>query len=160
MLRTLTTALVLLAGCATSRPDAAGCPLTPADDAAVRSVMSKYRDAWMAADAKAVLAVFTRDAVLLPHHGDDPVVGLAAIERFWWSPDSPPFTLTRMEVTVDEVGGDCRIAHARGFDEIEWSGAGKTHSQRGTYLNVLRKESDGAWRISHHMWDDPAPQVR
>ena len=46
------------------------------------------------------------------------------------------------------------------FDEIEWSGAGKTHSQRGTYLNVLRKESDGAWRISHHMWDDPAPQVR
>jgi uncharacterized protein (TIGR02246 family) len=160
MLRTLTTAVVLLAGCATSRPDAAGCPLTPADDAAVRSVMSKYRDAWMAADAKAVLAVFTRDAVLLPHHGDDPVVGLAAIERFWWSPDSPPFTLTRMEVTVDEVGGDCRIAHARGFDEIEWSGAGKTHSQRGTYLNVLRKESDGAWRISHHMWDDPAPQVR
>jgi uncharacterized protein (TIGR02246 family) len=160
MLRTLTTAVVLLAGCATSRPGAAGCPLTPADDAAVRSVMSKYRDAWMAADAKAVLAVFTRDAVLLPHHGDDPVVGLAAIERFWWSPDSPPFTLTRMEVTVDEVGGDCRIAHARGFDEIEWSGAGKTHSQRGTYLNVLRKESDGAWRISHHMWDDPAPQVR
>jgi uncharacterized protein (TIGR02246 family) len=160
MLRTLTTAVVLLAGCATSRSGAAGCPLTPADDAAVRSVMSKYRDAWMAADAKAVLAVFTRDAVLLPHHGDDPVVGLAAIERFWWSPDSPPFTLTRMEVTVDEVGGDCRIAHARGFDEIEWSGAGKTHSQRGTYLNVLRKESDGAWRISHHMWDDPAPQVR
>lgn len=160
MLRTLTTALVVLAGCATSRPGAAGCELTPADAAAVRGVMSKYRDAWMAADAKAVLALFTRDAVLLPHHGDDPVVGLAAMERFWWPPGSPPFTLTRMEVTVDEVGGDCRIAHARGSDEIEWTGSGKTHSQRGTYLNVLRKESDGAWRISHHMWDDPAPQVR
>jgi uncharacterized protein (TIGR02246 family) len=122
--------------------------------------MSKYRDAWMAADARAVLAVFTPDAVLLPHHGDDPVVGRAAIERFWWPPDSPPFTLMRMEVTVDEVGGDCRIAYARGADRIDWSSGGKTLSQRGTYLNVLRNESDGTWRISHHMWDDPMPQVR
>jgi uncharacterized protein (TIGR02246 family) len=160
MLRTLTTALVVLAGCATSRHGGAECELTPADAAAVRGVMAGYRDAWMGADAKAVLALFTRDAVLLPHHGDDPVVGLAAIERFWWPPGSPTFTLTRMEVTVDEVGGDCRIAHARGSDEIEWSGSGKIHSQRGTYLNVLRKEGDGPWRISHHMWDDPPPQVR
>ena len=110
--------------------------------------------------SKAVLAVFTPDAVLLPHHGDNPVVVRAAMERFWWPPGSPPFTLTRMEVTVDDVGGDCGIAWARGFDEIEWTASGKTHSQRGTYLNVLRKQSDGAWRISHHMWDDPLPQVQ
>src|SRR4051812_32184249 len=129
MLRTLTTAFVVLAGCAASRPGVVRCELTPADAAVVRGVMSNYRDAWMAADAKAVLALFTRDAVLLPHHGDDPVVGLAAIEGFWWPPGSPPFTLTRMEVTVDEVGGDCRIAHARGSDEIEWTGSGRTHSQ-------------------------------
>src|SRR5205814_4174188 len=118
MLRTVTTALVLLAGCATSRPapGGAGCSLTPADAAEVRDVISKYRDAWMAADPKAVLAVFTPDAVLLPHHGDNPVVGRAAMERFWWPPGSPPFTLTRMEVTVDDVGGDCGIAWARGFD--------------------------------------------
>jgi uncharacterized protein (TIGR02246 family) len=162
MLRTVTAALALLGGCATSRPGASGaeCSLTPADADAVRGVISKYRDAWMATDPAAVLAVFNSDAVLLPHHGDDPVVGLAAVERFWWPPGSPPFTLTRMEVTVDEVGGDCRIAHARGSDRIEWSSDGKAYSQRGTYLNVLRKENDGTWRISHHMWDDPMPQVR
>ena len=153
----LALACALLAGCAASRPPPAGgaCALTPADLASVRSVMATYRDAWMAADRAAVLALFTDDAVLLPHHGDDPVVGRAAIERFWWPARSPPFTLNRMEVTVDQAGGDCAVAFARGTDEIAWTSEGRTHQQRGTYLNVLRKEGDGTWRISHHMWDDP-----
>ena len=162
MLRNLSSILAILSACAGSRalPEDTPCAPAPEDLAAIRSVHSKYRDAWMAADPRAVLAVFTEDAVLLPHHGDDPVIGRAAMERFWWPPASPPFTLTRMEVTVDDAGADCRIGWARGRDQIAWSSGGKTFSQRGTYLNVLRKEKDGTWRISHHMWDDPAPQVQ
>src|SRR5690348_563361 len=107
----LALACALLAGCAASRPPSPGaCALTPADLASLRSVMAAYRNAWIAADRAAVLALFTDDAVLLPHHGDDPVVGRAAMERFWWPAGSPPFTLTRMEVTVDEAGGDCAVA--------------------------------------------------
>ena len=24
----------------------------------------------------------------------------------------------------------------------------------GVFLNVLRKQADGEWKLSHHMWDD------
>src|SRR5256885_5354580 len=141
----LTVVFAILASCAASRPPATvgACSLTPADVAAVRGVVSTYRDAWMAADRAAVLALFTEDAVLLPHHGDDPVVGHAAMERFWWPPGSPPFTLTRMAVTVDEAGGDCAIAFQRGTRQIARTSPGRTYQQRGTYLNVLRQLDDG-----------------
>jgi len=23
------------------------------------------------------------------------------------------------------------------------------------FLNILRKQADGEWKMSHHMWDDP-----
>jgi ketosteroid isomerase-like protein len=28
----------------------------------------------------------------------------------------------------------------------------------GTYLMVLRRAPDGAWQITHRMWDDPVPR--
>jgi len=147
--------------CAAPRPSGprADCELTRDDLERARTVITAYRDAWLDADATAVLALFTRDAVLLPHHGDPPVVGEAAIRAFWWPPGSGPFKLLSMEVSVDEVGGSCGTAFARGTDQIAWASGGKTYRQRGTYLNVLRKMPDGSWKISHHMWDDPAPQV-
>lgn len=152
--------IVALAGCAGGRPAPGGdrCPIEASDLAEIRKLVSDYRASWLSGDASAVLGLFTDDGVLLPHHGDAPVVGRAAIEKFWWPRDAPPFRLLRMEVTVDEVGGNCGLAFARGIDEIAWSGGGRTRSQRGTYLNVFRKTA-GGWKISHHMWDDPVAQV-
>jgi hypothetical protein len=61
-----------------------------ADTRGVRAVNEAYRVAWLAGDSAAVLRLLAPDAVLLPHLGDPPVVGLAAIRDFWWSPDAPP----------------------------------------------------------------------
>ena len=135
--------------------------LSEKDAAAVRGVIEAYRTAWLRGDAKGVLATLTPDAVLLPAHGAKPVIGTEAITKYWWPRGGPPTTITKLDVTVDQLGGDCQIAHAHGHDDVGWTvqenGATKTYGHPGTYLNVLKRQADGSWRISHHMWDDGTP---
>jgi uncharacterized protein (TIGR02246 family) len=136
--------------------------LTPADEKAIRATIEAYRTAWLANDAKGVLKTFTDDAVLQPAHGAAAVVGIAAIEKYWFAPGGPPTTITKLDITVDQVSGNAALAFARGLDTVAWTmtqnGATSRYSHPGTYLNVMKKLPDGSWRIQVHMWDD-GPQT-
>jgi uncharacterized protein (TIGR02246 family) len=159
-LRSLAGVAILLLACTAAWPGTPECgaTLSPQDAKAVRNVIEAYRTSWLRGDAKGVLDTLTPDAVLLPAHGADPVIGTAAITKYWWPPDGPPTRITKLNITTEDVGGDCRIAYAHGRDEVGWTvvknGVTKTHGHPGTYLNVLKKQPNGSWRISHHMWDD------
>ncbi len=141
------------------------CPdvLTAADRETIRQVKESYRTAWLAGDAESVRNLFTKDAVLMPHHGVPAVVGLKAINDFWWPANSPKTVITKLEVPIDEISGDGRTAVVRGRSEVAWmtedNGKITTYANEGTYLTVLRKLSDGSWKITHHMWDDPPTRV-
>jgi uncharacterized protein (TIGR02246 family) len=158
--------MTLFAATCGNMPDASGysAALAKEDTAAVKAVIESYRTSWLADDAEGVLKTFTDDAVLLPHHGVTPVVGRQALKDFWWPAGASRVKLNKLEITVDEVGGDCHLAYARGHDAISWAveegGTQKAYINSGTYLNILRKMPDGTWRISHHMWDDPANQLQ
>jgi uncharacterized protein (TIGR02246 family) len=136
--------------------------LSARDAQAVRDVLEAYRSAWLRGDAKGVLATLSPDAVLLPAHGAAPVVGTAAITQYWWPPDAPPTTITRLDITVEHLGGDCQVAFASGHDDVWWTvvenGVTKTHGHPGTYLDVFVRMPDGVWRIARHMWDDGPSQ--
>lgn len=137
---------------------AAECPLTAEDAQAIRGVQDAYRSAWLEGDMKGVLATLTEDAILLPAHGAAPIQGREAIVRSWWPPDAPPTTVTQLDISVEGLAGDCRLAFAHGHDNVKWSvrekGETREHGHPGTYLNVFTKGSDGRWRIARHMWDD------
>ena len=145
-------------------PAVADSCLTASDREAIRQLHEDYRIAWLANDGAAVRKVFTNDAVLLPHHGLEPVVGMEAIKRFWWPQDSSPTTITRFEVAYDEIGGCGTIAYARGRSDVEWiiedQGKPTRFHNAGTFLTLFRKLPDGVWKISHRMWDDPPNQPR
>src|SRR5262245_25926444 len=147
-----------LSQAAVTEPASCEDALSPRDEIAVRAVLETYRTSWLRGDAEGVLGTFTSDAVLLPAHGAGPVVGMEAIRRYWWPAGAPPTTITRLEITVEQIGGDCRLAYAHGRDDVEWAvtkgGTTETHGHPGTYLNVFRKRPDGTWRIARHMWDD------
>jgi uncharacterized protein (TIGR02246 family) len=126
-------------------------------------VNEAYRAAWLAGDSAAVLRLFAPDAVLLPHHGDPPVVGLSAIGAFWWPPEAPPTTVTTLDITSEgaEAGGDQGVLWGRfalGFS-FEVNGQQRSMRNAGTYLMVLRRQPGGEWRITHRMWDDPVAQL-
>jgi uncharacterized protein (TIGR02246 family) len=152
--------LVLAAVAATASPAPSSTTSSAADAAAIRAVIDAYRNAWLRGDARGVMETLTPDAVLLPAHGAPPVAGGAAIERYWWPPASPPATITRLDVTIENVEVVGGLASVYGHDDVEWTqvegGVVKAHGHPGTYLNVMRKRPDGSWRISRHMWDDGA----
>ncbi|MDP9160252.1 MAG: SgcJ/EcaC family oxidoreductase [Acidobacteriota bacterium] len=136
--------------------------LSPSDEHAIRATINAYRSAWLANDAKGVLKVFTDDAVLLPAHGATAVIGIDAIRKYWFTLGGPPTTITELNITVDQVSGNRTLGYARGLDEVTWTvtenGTTHRHSHSGTYLNVMKKLSDGSWRIQVHMWDDGPEQ--
>ena len=156
-------ALTIWGAAALAAPESSP-PLSAADFERIRAVSRSYCDAWLANDEAAVLRLFTKDAVLLPHHGLEPVVGEASIRAFWFPKSGPPTTVTTLTQTVDEIGGSGDIAYLRGHSAVSWvSGTGtaaKTSSNAGTFLNILRRQPDGAWLITHQMWDDPPNQTR
>jgi uncharacterized protein (TIGR02246 family) len=135
--------------------------LSPEDVAKIRIVHKKYEEAWLRGDADAVRALFTDDSVLLPPHAGKPWVGLKGLNDFWFPPNAPPSQITKLAVTLESIGGDGQLAYTWGTHEVAWTTTqdGKTTSSahKGTFLNVLRKQSNGDWKISHHMWDDAIP---
>jgi len=132
--------------------------LAAADTERIKLVLEKYRTAWLANDADAVRATLTKDAVLLPHHGLNPIVGVTAINEFWWPSTTAKTTILKFVRTIDEVGGDASLAYVRGRSEVAWKmeDGGKTESWRtaGNYMTVLKRQTDGRWLISHLIWDD------
>jgi len=129
---------------------------------AVQAVLEHYRDGWLSGSVDAVRSTFTTDAVLMPHHGVLPVVGITAINEFWWPATSAKTTITRFAQTIDEVGGEGRIAFLRGRSDVAWTienhaGAEKWQN-RGNFMALLRKQTNGKLLITHFIWDDPPNQ--
>jgi len=138
---------------------AAASSLSAADVEAIKQVHKQYEATWLKGDADGVRSLFTDDCVLFPPHADTPKIGKKGMNAFWFPPDAPPTQVTKLVVTPQDIGGDGQIAYVWGTDEVAWTtidkGKSTTSSHSGTFLNVLKKQPDGSWKISHHMWDDP-----
>jgi uncharacterized protein (TIGR02246 family) len=138
---------------------AAADSLSAEDIAKIKQVHKKYEETWLRGDDNGVRALFTDDCVLLPPHGDRPRIGQKGLNEYWFPPNAPPTQITRLVVTPQSIVGDGQIAYVWGTDEVAWTTVadGKTTSasHKGIFLNVLRKQADGEWRFSAHMWDEP-----
>lgn len=136
----------------------AGNELSAEDVAKIKRVHSKYEEAWLKGDADGVRALFTEDCVILPPHADKPRIGQKGLDEFWFPPDAPPSKITKLVMTVQSIGGDGQIAYVWGIHEVAWTtvqnGQTTNASHKGVFLNVLEKQADGNWKMSHHMWDD------
>lgn len=157
--------LLLLAVLALGTPAlSASClPLALADAQAVREANLAYPAAWRANEGEAVMRLFTRDGVLMPHHGVQPVEGEEAIRNHFWPAGAPPLVVNDYQMEPAEVSGCADLAYSRGRFSIRFTidreGEQRTFSNEGNYLMVFRKDS-GAWRISRFIWNDPIPKVR
>lgn len=136
--------------------------LSTEDIAKIKKVHRDFENAWLRGDAEGVRSLFTEDCVLLPHHGEQPRVGKKEMNEFWFPTDGPRTTITKLNVTLEGIGGDGQTAYVWGKHEVAWTtiqdGKTTSSSNKGTFLNILRKQADGRWKISHHMWDDPVAQ--
>src|SRR5215470_8662153 len=137
----------------------AGNRLSEGDIAKIKQIHRKYEETWLKGDEDGVRALFTEDCVLFPPHGDKPRLGQEGLNEFWFPPGAPPSKITKLIMTVQNIGGDGQMAYAWGTHEVAWTmeqnGKTTSASHKGVFLNFLVKQPDGEWKFSHHMWDEP-----
>lgn len=129
--------------------------LSPADVDAIHALGQQFTEAIVQGNVDQVLAQRTADAVWMPPNGPS-IEGPDAIRRQMASggPVAVRFTLTshRTEGTDD-------LAYDRGA--YEWVGVlgTDTLTERGKYLQILRRQADGSWRIAVDIWSSDEPPV-
>jgi len=148
---------VALSACSSTRcceATARSATLTQADRAAIAENSQAWLRAVRAADWAAVAATYTEDAMLLPPN-QPAVVGREAIRE--WFAAFPP--LASMEIVDEEAGGCCDVAYVRGTYRLTIAppGADAIHDT-GKYIEIRRKQADGAWLKLRDMFssDEPA----
>jgi ketosteroid isomerase-like protein len=168
-----TSALVLLALAAGCRPapraetetlGGASAPAAPgglsaADEAALRAADQGWAKAASAGDAAALTAFYTDDAVLMPP-GSPALHGGGEIGKYFAGMTgavSGPFELT---TTAVEGRGDLALTSGTYSARLtpRQAGAKPLPPERGKYLGVMKKQSDGSWKLVYDIWNtDAAP---
>ncbi len=157
--------LVLSAACQSSpsrAPDteagsAAAAGLSATDEAAVRSADSAFARAATAGDGAAVGALYAPDATILPP-ADSARHGPAVTE--YWSGFLSAFTVS-LTLNTTAVDGRGDLAFATGSYTLaatpKQAGAKPMPTENGKYLEVMKKQADGSWRIIYDMWNANTP---
>jgi len=149
-MRAIVTA-ILFAGLATGSSVAAD---EQEDKASLRALDLAYAAEWIAGDADGVMALFTEDATLVPHHGDTPIKGHEAIRNFWFNPDYAPTVVPewRRESSEIFVSGDLGVVRGRARLVWEYDGT-RTTIPEGNYV-MIAVRMDKEWRIRLLTWND------
>jgi uncharacterized protein (TIGR02246 family) len=165
----LMTLLVLAAACQpgpkTETPTAGGteapaAALSDADKAKIRAVDAEWARAAQAGEGTAIAALYTADAVLLPP--GEPMIKGAAAKKYWvdfTNGFSGPTELNTM--AVEGAGG---VASAIGTYKMSLTpkkpGAKPLPPEEGKYIEVLKRQDDGSWRIVYDIWNPNAPPAK
>ena len=113
-----------------------------------------YAARWIDGDADGVMALFTEDATLVPHHGDTPIKGKQAIRNFWFNPDYPPTVVPEWRRQAAEVFISGDVGVVRGRARLVWDYDGKrTTIPEGNYVMIAIRDPRG-WRIRMLTWND------
>ena len=153
-MRLLTAAATLLVATGLLADDAS-------DVAALKALDQAYASEWKKGDADGVMALFTQDATLVPHHGDPPIKGHAAIRDFWFNPAYPPTVVPEWTRTAHEVFvlGDTGVVRGRARLVWEYQGM-RTTIPDGNYVIVAVRDDSG-WKIRLLTWnDDPRSWIQ
>ena len=132
----------------------AGTAAEDHDIKALRGLDQAYANEWKEGDAEGVLALFTEDATLVPHHGDAPIKGQEAMRSFWFNPEYPPTLVTewRREIREIFVSGDVGVVRGRARLVWEYDGT-RTTIPEGNYVMIAVRREDG-WQIRMLTWND------
>jgi uncharacterized protein (TIGR02246 family) len=134
--------------------------LSSEDEAAIRAVDSAWGRAASAGDADALTALYTSDATLLPPN--EPAARGNAVKEYnanMAKAFSGPF-----ELTTEAVEGRGDLAYSVGTYRATLTprkaGAKPLPTDEGKFLEVLKKQADGSWKIVYDMWSSNAPAAR
>ena len=123
------------------------------DQALIRQVYATSVTALNAGDIAALEACYTQDAIQLPPNGP-PLEGWPAIRSSLENELKGLAIEARVDVVEVVIAGVW--AYARGDYTITAGprGAVRRSVTSGSWLDILRREADGSWRIARSTWSD------
>lgn len=149
--------IILIAAIAVGSLAACTKKAAPADEAALRALDDAYVEAWLTAEAgaqeKAVLALFARDAVIMPGGGLPPEDGIQNLKNFWFPDGASPTTVTHFTHDIDDIDVSGELGVVSGRYTLSFVYENQTVSQAGNYL-IVAETAGGEWRIKRMIWND------
>ena len=149
---TVGVALVSTASASQSKPQ----PAATADTrTAIVAIADQYVKATLAADAKAIAALYTDDAVEMPPN-HPPVKGRAALQQFYEKQFAmgkiSNFTLQHLETRgTGDDGYDVGT-----YRQTMAPAKGQPMSDTGKYVVIL-KRTDGSWKVKYAIYNSDMP---
>lgn len=121
---------------------------------AVEDGIAKWLEAFNRGDAKGVAAVYADDAMLLPPNGEI-VRGKEKVQEFWGSAVQ---VLKDASLTTLEIGGSGTTAYRIGKYTLKVEPPGQpAQVDVGKYVEVWKRQADGAWKLYADIWNSSAP---
>jgi uncharacterized protein (TIGR02246 family) len=140
--------------------EAAAAGLSDQDKASVRAVDETWASAARAGNGDAIAALYAPNAVLLPP-GESMVKGDAA-KKYWVDFANGFSGPTELNTIAVEGSGD--LATAIGTYKMSLTpkktGAKPLPTEEGKYLEVLKRQDDGSWKLIYDMWSPNAPPAK
>jgi uncharacterized protein (TIGR02246 family) len=123
------------------------------DDKAVRAITPRFVEAYNRKDAAAAVRDYADDAKVLPPNM--PMVsGKQGIQAFWKMAMDMGVHLDLQAADLVVDGG---TAYERGIATMTTqAGAAQPKTSKGKYVTVMRRQSDGSWKLVLDIWNsDP-----
>lgn len=142
--------------CAESKPGSSAAVPQSASKEELGQMNRDFVLALNAKDAKKAASYYAEDAVLYPP-GEAPVIGRKAIEAYWKGAIETGGVRDATVETIDaKSSGD--LGYEIGAFTLTANGPdGKPVTDRGRFVELLRRGSDGRWYSTMGMWNAPAP---
>ena len=139
------------------KTETAPAGLSAQDEAAVRAVDAEWARAASAGDGNAVAALYATDATVLPPM--EPIRQGEAAKKYWV--DFTNSFSGPIELTTTAVEGRGDLAYGVGTYRLtltpKKAGAKPLPTEEGKYIEVLKKQADGSWKIIYDIWNTNAP---
>lgn len=136
--------LLVLSGC-TDRSDT-----EDADLASLHEFLSHSNDAVNAGDVEAEVTRFTTDGIYM-WPGAPAIEGHDALRKWFEMRFAEVEVELESETLELEVIGEWAVERGRSVARIRPTAGGAAQTVRGKYLNILRRQADGTWRIARRI---------
>jgi len=153
-------ALVLLSACSASQQSTtSGTAFTAADSSAIAGGLDRMVAAARAGNWEAWGAEYTTDPLRFPPNSP-PLVGKAAADAF--NHAAPKFSTFDAKLTSVIGSGDLAVTTGTFMSSApagKDSGGKATPAFRdeGSFMQTLRKQPDGSWKVSRDIWNSSLP---
>ena len=119
----------------------------------LRDLDAQWAKAAAAKDVEQTIGYYSDDAIVLPPNATGAATK-EAIRNVWKDMFASPSLVINWQPTRVQVGKSGEMAWVRGRYELTMNDAsGKPIDDRGKYLEVWEKQTDGNWKCAAEMWN-------